>query len=203
MAWLAWVPWLTWVLQEKFMTDVPKSQPDHPPAKDPAALAREAMERARESARQRGAQRISPKTAQRRRAQKSAATDAEVSPVPFGSGRDPKPMAEALNSMLRRMGWSEHIEVASVTARWREVMGDQIADHCEPLSFDDGVLVVRASSSAWATQLTLMQGQVKHRLNEEFGREVVKELHFVGPTARSWVKGPRRVKGRGPRDTYG
>ena len=25
----------------------------------------------------------------------------------------------------------------------------------------------------------------------------------LGPTARSWVKGPRSVPGRGPRDTYG
>lgn len=112
-------------------------------------------------------------------------------------------MNENVRAFLGRMGWSEQIEVASVTARWREVIGDQIADHCEPVTFEDGVLVLRASSSAWATQMQLMAGQVRHRINEEFGREVVKELRFIGPSDRSWVKGPRRVKGRGPRDTYG
>jgi predicted nucleic acid-binding Zn ribbon protein len=31
----------------------------------------------------------------------------------------------------------------------------------------------------------------------------VTDLTVLGPTAPSWVKGPRHVKGRGPRDTYG
>lgn len=183
--------------------------PEHDPAAtreprtDPAALAREAMERARASAKERGAYRTSPQAARRQSKSKRAATDADFSPQPFGMGRDPRPMGENVEALLRRMGWTEHIEVASVTARWREVIGDQIADHCEPVSFEDGALLLRASSSAWATQMQLMSGQVRHRLNEEFGREVVKELRFVGPSDKTWVKGPRRVKGRGPRDTYG
>jgi predicted nucleic acid-binding Zn ribbon protein len=31
----------------------------------------------------------------------------------------------------------------------------------------------------------------------------VKKLNIHGPVAPSWVKGPKRVRGRGPRDTYG
>ena len=170
---------------------------------DPAALAKEAMERARASARERGAHRTSPQAARRQKKSNRAATEGRSSPQPFGTGRDPKAMSDNVQALLSRMGWTEHIEVASVTARWREVIGDQIADHCEPVSFDDGALLLRASSSAWATQMQLMSGQVRHRLNEEFGREVVKELRFIGPSDKNWVKGPRRVKGRGPRDTYG
>jgi predicted nucleic acid-binding Zn ribbon protein len=170
---------------------------------DPASLAKEAMERARASARERGAHRTSPQAAQRQKKSRRAATASDSSPQPFGAGRDPRAMSENVQALLTRMGWTEHIEVASVTARWREVIGDKIADHCEPVSFDEGVLLLRASSSAWATQMQLMSGQVRHRLNEEFGREVVKELRFIGPSDKNWVKGPRRVKGRGPRDTYG
>ena len=182
--------------------------PNNPGAKqsqrtDPASLAKEAMERARASARERGAHRTSPQAARRQKKWSRAATQGGSSPQPFGSGRDPRAMSDNVQALLTRMGWTEHIEVASVTARWREVIGDQIADHCEPVSFDDGALLLRASSSAWATQMQLMSGQVRHRLNEEFGREVVKELRFIGPSDKNWVKGPRRVKGRGPRDTYG
>lgn len=185
----------------------PPAEPGEPteaaPLKDPAALAREAMERARQSARQRGAARTSPTAARRRREANRRATANDASPQPFGSGRDPRPASDAVDALLRRMGWSEQVEVAGVTARWREIMGDQIADKCEPVTFDEGVLVLRSQSSAWATQMQFMSGQVRHRLNEEFGREIVKELRFVGPSDRTWVKGPRRVKGRGPRDTYG
>jgi len=183
--------------------DTAADTPSRPaPSKDAAAQAREAMERARASARERGAARISPQTARRRKDAKREASGGG-SPMPFGTGRDPRAMSDNVTALLRRMGWTENIEVAGVTARWREVIGDQIADHCEPVSFEAGVLLLRASSSAWATQMQLMSGQVRHRLNEEFGREVVKELQFIGPSDRHWVKGPRRVKGRGPRDTYG
>ncbi|WP_062204965.1 DUF721 domain-containing protein [Demequina salsinemoris] len=164
-------------------------------------IAREAMERARQSARERGARLSSPRAARADRHRKQERTAREA--LPYGSGRDPAPMSDTVASLMRRMGWTEQIEITSVTARWREVVGDQIADRCEPLGFEEGVLTVRATTTAWATQLTLMKGQLTHRLNEELGREVVKELRVLGPTARSWTKGPRSVKGRGPRDTYG
>jgi predicted nucleic acid-binding Zn ribbon protein len=166
-------------------------------AKDPAAQAREAMERARASARSRGAFRGSPKAARKDRARKRRDSQ------PFAAGRDPRPMSDAVETLLGRMGWTEQIEVSSVTGRWREVVGDQIADHCEPLGFDEGVLTVKASSTAWSTQLTIISGQIRHKINEQFGREIVRELKVVGPTARNWQKGLRTVKGRGPRDTYG
>ena len=163
----------------------------------PHDLARDAMERARASARQRGAYRSSPRAARKTQEQKRRSSQ------PFSPGRDPAGMSEAVDALLRRMGWTEQIEVSAVTGRWREVVGDQIADHCEPLSFDEGILTVRASSTAWATQLGIMAGQIRHRINEEFGREIVRELKVLGPTARSWVRGQRTVRGRGPRDTYG
>jgi len=189
--------------EEREQMPASKLEVEHAQRTDAASIAKEAMERARASARERGAYRTSPQAALRQKKSNRASTQAGSSPQPFGSGRDPRVMSDNVQSLLSRMGWTEHIEVASVTARWREVIGDQIADHCEPVSFDDGALLLRASSSAWATQMQLMSGQVRHRLNEEFGREVVKTLRFIGPSDKNWVKGPRRVKGRGPRDTYG
>lgn len=165
--------------------------------KDAAAQARDAMERARASARGRGAFRTSPKTARADRAKKRRDS------APFGTGRDPRPMSDAVETLMRGMGWTEQIEVSNVTGRWREVVGEQIAQHSVPLGFDDGILTVQASSTAWSTQLTIISGQIRHRLNEEFGRDIVRELKVVGPTARNWNKGLRSVKGRGPRDTYG
>ncbi|MFV0633007.1 DUF721 domain-containing protein [Demequina sp.] len=175
----------------------PRLSDPAPVAKSGADMAREAMERARASARERGAFRTAPKAARKDREEKRRQSQ------PFSPGRDPQPMSQAVEALLRRMGWTEQVEVSGVTGRWREVVGDQIADHCEPLSFDEGVLTVKASSTAWATQLGLMSGQIRHRINEEFGREIVRELTVLGPTARSWVRGQRRVPGRGPRDTYG
>ena len=87
--------------------------------------------------------------------------------------------------------------------RWREVVGDEVADHCTPETFDDGVLAVRTDSTAWATNLTLLVPKLLARLAAELGAGVVTEVRVIGPAGPRWSRGPRSVPGRGPRDTYG
>jgi predicted nucleic acid-binding Zn ribbon protein len=91
----------------------------------------------------------------------------------------------------------------SVFARWGEIAGDQIAAHATPTALRDGVLHVSAESTAWATQLRMVQKQLLATIAAAVGDKVVTSLRITGPTAPSWRKGPRHVSGRGPRDTYG
>jgi predicted nucleic acid-binding Zn ribbon protein len=62
---------------------------------------------------------------------------------------------------------------------------------------------VQTDSTAWATQLRLLQRQLLVKIAAAVGNDVVKRLKVLGPTAPSWRYGPRHVRGRGPRDTYG
>jgi predicted nucleic acid-binding Zn ribbon protein len=78
-----------------------------------------------------------------------------------------------------------------------------MADHVAPVSFQDGVLLLQAESTAWATQVRLLLTDLRRVVEAEVGVGVVTSISVVGPTAPSWIKGPRTVKGRGPRDTYG
>lgn len=114
-----------------------------------------------------------------------------------------EPIGGTLEKLLAERGWTAPVAVGSVVGRWREVVGDEIADHAEPETFTDGKLVVRTTSTAWATQLRLLLPQLDRRLAQEVGEGVVEEIVVLGPGAPSWVKGPRVVRGRGPRDTYG
>ena len=67
----------------------------------------------------------------------------------------------------------------------------------------DGELVLVAESSAWATQLRLLTRTLQSRLAAQVGEGVVTSVVVRGPAQPDWRKGPRRVRGRGPRDTYG
>ena len=80
---------------------------------------------------------------------------------------------------------------------------DDIAAHASPTTLREGVLHVSAESTAWATQLRMMQAQILAKIAAAVGHGVVKELRITGPTAPSWRKGERHIRGRGPRDTYG
>ena len=71
------------------------------------------------------------------------------------------------------------------------------------MSWSDGELVVQADSTAWATQIRLLAPTLLARLATELGAGTVRSVTVHGPSAPSWKKGLRSVRGRGPRDTYG
>nr|NLD41516.1 DUF721 domain-containing protein [Actinomycetales bacterium] len=119
------------------------------------------------------------------------------------SRRDPQKLGSLAESLLDARGWSEQVESASVITKWREIVGDDVANHSQIEHFEDGRLVVRASSTAWATNLKHLMGPVRSRIAEVVGPEVVTEIVVLGPKAPSWKHGIRSVPGRGPRDTYG
>lgn len=105
--------------------------------------------------------------------------------------------------LLQTRGWVEEVSVGGVIGRWREIVGDQVADHCVPETFEDKVLTVRTDSSAWATQVRLLVPRLLELLGSEVGQGVVTEVRVLGPAGRSFRRGPKSVKGRGPRDTWG
>lgn len=126
--------------------------------------------------------------------------------TPSGSGpdaRDPMLLGEQLGRLMDDRGWDVDLAAGSVMGRWAHIVGDEVAAHANPVSFEAGVLTVRAESTAWATQLRLLASVLLGRIEAEVGAGTVTELKVVGPSAPSWSRGPRRVQGRGPRDTYG
>lgn len=117
--------------------------------------------------------------------------------------RDPQLLGALTGSIAKSRGWSGKVAEGTVFGRWSQVVGEDIASHATPLSLTDGVLSIAAESTAWATQLRLMQTQILAKVHAAVGHGVVKQLRITGPVAPSWRKGDRHVKGRGPRDTYG
>lgn len=117
--------------------------------------------------------------------------------------RDPQPLGSVARDLAKKRGWSTHVAEGTVLGQWPAVVGQQIADHATPTALTDGVLSVTAESTAWATQLRIMQAQLLAKIAAAVGNGVVTSLKITGPVRPSWRKGPRHISGRGPRDTYG
>jgi predicted nucleic acid-binding Zn ribbon protein len=118
--------------------------------------------------------------------------------------RDPQTLDAALTRVIDDHGWQVDLKVASMFARWSELVGSEVGSHSHAESFADGKLVVRTDSTAWATQLQLLAPALVRRLNEELGHGTVVVIEVLGPHAPSWKHGRRSLRdGRGPRDTYG
>lgn len=161
----------------------------------PAEVARQALNRAKAAARAKG---LRPGQEPRRR----ILADTPTSGARPG-GRDPQLLGDVVAHLLRERDWVADVSVGGVVGRWREVVGDQVADHCEPETFEDKVLVVRADSTAWATQVRLLAPQLLERLAREVGEGVVETVTVLGPAGPSFRRGKRSVRGPGPRDTWG
>jgi predicted nucleic acid-binding Zn ribbon protein len=118
--------------------------------------------------------------------------------------RDPQLLGSQLDRLVADQGWELELRVRGVFARWPDLVGADVGAHSTPETFTDGKLVVRADSTAWATQLTLLASALVRRLNQELGDGTVTLIEVLGPRAPSWTKGRRRTRdSRGPRDTYG
>jgi predicted nucleic acid-binding Zn ribbon protein len=169
----------------------PAAGPGPGPDATPADAARRLLARAR-----------SAKPAPVRRARRPAPVD-----QPWSSARpddrDPARLGDAVEELVRDRNWTRTLIAAGLLPRWDQIVGPHIAAHCRPERLEAGELTCVAESTAWATQLRLMSGQVLARIAAEVGPDVVARLRVRGPTAPDWRHGPLRVTGRGPRDTYG
>lgn len=130
-------------------------------------------------------------------------TKVEGASVPFGQGRDPHGLGEVMDALTAKMGWTSPLAKSELLASWQQIVGEDLAEHAEPIGIEDGVLTVRCDSTAWATQLRLIRTEILTRIAESFPEAGVDAVKFLGPDTPSWKRGPRSIQGRGPRDTYG
>ncbi|MFM7013546.1 MAG: DUF721 domain-containing protein [Actinomycetota bacterium] len=135
--------------------------------------------------------------------QKRIAEKKTIRSKPFDPGRDPVSAANSIDSLLEDFRWQSSMEQAELFVSWAEIVGELNAKNSMPENLEKGKLTIRCQSTAWATQLRLMQNDILARINERFSELEITTLMFIGPDAPSWKKGPRSVPGRGPRDTYG
>jgi predicted nucleic acid-binding Zn ribbon protein len=124
-------------------------------------------------------------------------------PKVVGDSLEPMRVGQAIQRLVAERGWEDTTTRADVLANWATVVGPEIADHCRPVSLDDGELVLVAESTAWATQLRLLTKTLLKRVQDHAGPGVASTIVVRGPSAPDWRKGKLRVQGRGPRDTYG
>lgn len=122
--------------------------------------------------------------------------------------RDPQTLGGVIKQTVDQQGWSQQQAVYRLFDQWSDLVGTSLAEHTKPVAYQEEgpetrVLVVQADATVWASSLRMMLPQLQQRFDSELGAGVVTDIKILNPAAPSWRKGPRHVRGRGPRDTYG
>jgi predicted nucleic acid-binding Zn ribbon protein len=117
---------------------------------------------------------------------------------------DPQLISDVLKNLIQDREWQSGIAEGNLFANWESIVGAEIAEHTEPIAILEGVLTIRTSSTAWATQLNLISNDVLASLQASAPGALVEKLSIIGPQGPTWKRGLRTIRGaRGPRDTFG
>ncbi len=180
----------------------PAPEPGQDPAAEPADLAADLLARlgGADAGGSGGSSFVRRRSPWRPR-QRTTPTEPQYS-GPAADRRDPVAAQDAVDEVLRSQGWKANTQLAAAMARWDDIAGPDVAAHVAAESFVDGVLTLRADSTAWATQLRMLLPTLRVRIDAAVGQGVVADINVKGPEAPR-QRGSWRVSGRGPRDTYG
>jgi predicted nucleic acid-binding Zn ribbon protein len=117
---------------------------------------------------------------------------------------EPQKISNILSELIENRDWQKGIAEGNLFTDWRDIVGAEIADHSSPITLYEGKLTIQTSSTAWSTQLRLMNDQILRKIQQSAPGAVVEELNIIGPHAPSWKRGLRTIRGaQGPRDTFG
>jgi predicted nucleic acid-binding Zn ribbon protein len=91
---------------------------------------------------------------------------------------EPRPLRDSLDGVLRslrpepssvhapRVADVDARQLGGLFARWDEAVGPAVAAHVQPVRLEGTVLSVEVDDPAWATQIRLLEAQVRERLAE-------------------------------------
>lgn len=106
---------------------------------------------------------------------------------------------ESVDAILARSGEDRFAprRPAISAALWRRAVGARIAERTVPLTLERGTLLVRAATSTWSTELSLLGDVILERLRAHGIR--VERLRFrTGPVESPWKPPERRETRRVP-----
>lgn len=63
--------------------------------------------------------------------------------------------------------------------KWKDVVGDSIAQNSEPVGLQHGVLYIWVKSSVWMQQMFFLKTQIKNSINQKFKKGYVRDIRFT------------------------
>lgn len=110
----------------------------------------------------------------------------------FGKpGRDPAELSSVMSTIAGNGVWASNMKLAQLRNHWDQVVGPGIAAHTAVADFTDGVLIIRAESTVWATQLTYLIPQLTDTIRRNLQGLTINEIRVTGPAvgySRKWAR---------------
>lgn len=80
--------------------------------------------------------------------------------------RPPRALGEAIDDVLRRLRGPDRRATGTIFSKWREIVGETVADHASPARLKDNCLVIDVEDPTWLAQLRFLHDQLVTTLRE-------------------------------------
>ena len=106
-----------------------------------------------------------------------------------GQVGDPELIGELLSNMIEEREWNSGLAEGNLFITWATIVGAEIAQHATPISILDSTLTIQTSSTAWATQLTLVADNLLATIQNDPSVPRSKSYDLSVPKAPAGKKG--------------
>ena len=90
--------------------------------------------------------------------------------------RDVSKLKDLLGPVGKKLRLEDPAAAGAIWRRWPQIVGEDIARNAEPTSLKEGVLRIRTSSPTWATEMSYLANDIKDRVNDALGKQLVHEV---------------------------
>jgi hypothetical protein len=97
-------------------------------------------------------------------------------PIREPGGPPPRPLSDSLEAVARNLGGAGGPALVDLLQRWAEVVGEQLAAHCRPVSLRAGTLTIAADEPAWGAQLGWLEAELRRSLDDALGAGAVTRI---------------------------
>lgn len=97
---------------------------------------------------------------------------------------------DLLQQFLDRIGQSDGAPYVGLFRGWRQIVGDRIADHAEPVDIRGTALIVEADHPGWAQMVLMSQARILRQLKRRYPELGITGMHIrvAGDRAAAQVK---------------
>lgn len=100
-----------------------------------------------------------------------------------GEHGDPQGLGAVLGKLTTTQGWDAGLDGGNLIDQWATIAPTELATTVQPVAYDAerGILEVRPSSPAYATQVRMFQQHLAKHLNTQLGRPAVRTIRVLAP----------------------
>jgi predicted nucleic acid-binding Zn ribbon protein len=87
-------------------------------------------------------------------------------------------LSDVLKDYVQENKLGTKLSEVDLIASWEKVVGKTISKYTESLRIVNGTLFIKTSSAALRSELIMMKEQLRSRLNEQAGSEIIRDIVF-------------------------